>query len=228
MGFKGVVFDMDDVVYLEREYVRSGFQAVARALSEERNGEIFDLLWTMLGQECGQDVFSRLLSERPELGGGWTAEDLGEIYWTHEPEITLLPSIRALVEELQDRGVKCGLVSDGDCEVQERKARALGADELFDAVLLTHRFDREPWKLSSLCLDFVAHNMDLLNETLVYVGDNPVKDFLGAQKLGWSSVLLEQPGQFRDQEATPLAAPSHTVEGVEALRELLLGMTRES
>ncbi len=228
-GVKGVVFDMDDVIYLERDYVRSGLMAVARSLADEKDGGmvegLFDLLWTMLGQAGEQDPFSRLLNEKPELGGGRTAEDLAAIYRTHKPSIEVLPRMRALLEELQGRGIRCGLVADGDTEVQERKAMALGADELFDGVLLTHHFDREPWKLSSLSLDIVAHNMNLLNESLVYVGDNPVKDFLGAHKLGWTSILLEQPGQLRDKEGQALVEPTHTVGGMDQLRELLLRMT---
>lgn len=228
MGLKGVVFDLDDVVYLQREYVRSGFMAVAKSLSEDGAEEVFDLLWTMLGQEGELDLFSRLLEELPELKGDHDAEGLAEIYWTHEPTIEVLPEVRELVTGLQAKGVKCGLVADGDADVQERKVQALGADDLFDAVLVTHQFDTEPWKLSSLSLDITAHAMDLLNERLVYVGDNPVKDFLGARKLGWRTILLEQPGQLRDTDAETRVEPHFTAQGVPELGQLLERLSREA
>lgn len=219
MGLKGVIFDMDDVVYLESEYIRSGFRAVARSFGAEMEESVFDILWGMAGQGGEQDVFQQLLRQRPELEGN--AEDLEHLYRTHTPDIQMLPEARKLVRLLQGKKVPCGLVSDGDTDVQERKLQALGAEALFDSVLLTQRLSDEPWKVSSLALDITAHDMDLLNESLVYVGDKPVKDFIGAQKLSWKTILLEQPGQRDNASGQVLTAPHHTVGSFCELQELL-------
>ena len=67
---RGVVFDLDDTLYLERDYVRSGFQAVAGIVSREMGhapGEIFESLCGMFERGVRGDTFDRLLQEYPRI-----------------------------------------------------------------------------------------------------------------------------------------------------------------
>ena len=38
-GLKGVIFDLDDTLYSEKEYIRSGYKAVAQRLPEVTDAE---------------------------------------------------------------------------------------------------------------------------------------------------------------------------------------------
>ena len=38
-GLKAVVFDLDDTLYGEKEYIRSGYRAVAKVIPQVKNAE---------------------------------------------------------------------------------------------------------------------------------------------------------------------------------------------
>ncbi|MGH9118455.1 MAG: HAD family hydrolase, partial [Acidimicrobiales bacterium] len=87
-----VVFDIDDTLYLERDYVRSGFAAVG-ALVGDRLGvpDFADRAWTAFLHGTRRTIFDDTLvacglDPEPDLVG-----ELVERYRTHEPAISLLP-----------------------------------------------------------------------------------------------------------------------------------------
>src|SRR5438105_4418137 len=60
---EGVVFDLDDTLYLEREYVRSGFLYVASTLHGKggvHQAEIFESLWGLFEVGIRPNTFDRL------------------------------------------------------------------------------------------------------------------------------------------------------------------------
>ena len=66
MKLKAILFDLDDTLYLERDFVKSGFRAVAWWLQQE-NGlpekETFTRLWSMFTSGERGDLFDRLLGD---------------------------------------------------------------------------------------------------------------------------------------------------------------------
>ena len=48
-GLKAVIFDLDDTLYSEKEYVRSGYHAIANALPQVEQLE--EKLWTAFEQK---------------------------------------------------------------------------------------------------------------------------------------------------------------------------------
>ena len=66
---RGIVFDIDDTLYLERDYVRSGFAHVAREVgrTDDEAGRLHD--WLIRAFESGVrgDTFDRLRAAHPRL-----------------------------------------------------------------------------------------------------------------------------------------------------------------
>jgi putative hydrolase of the HAD superfamily len=210
MVARGVVFDMDDTLYLERDYVQSGFRAVARqvsGLAEET--AVFARLWEMFETGVRGDSFDRLLDLFPRLGKAYDVAALVAVYRNHVPEISLLPEMAALLSELRKRGMALGVLSDGPLASQQAKADALGLDSLVDRVLLTDSLGRESWKPSTAGFEVLAKALRIPHSELVYVGDNPEKDFIAPRQLHWLTIRLRMAGQLRAEEepAGPEAAP---------------------
>ena len=63
--------------------------------------------------------------------------------------------------------------------------------------------------------------LSLPPEHLVYIGDNPSKDFDAPALLGWRSIRLRLPGQVHRSSQAHGANPDHIVGSVSALRDLL-------
>jgi len=207
---RGVVFDMDDTLYLERDYVRSGFRAVARHVADAADADaIFASLWGWFEAGVRGDTFDRLLARFPDVAARFDIATLVAAYRGHTPDIDLLPAMRELLAGLRERGVRLGVLSDGPLPAQRAKALALGLDRLVDAVLLTDELGRDGWKPSTRGFEVLAERMGLAHNELVYVGDNPVKDFIAPRKLGWRAIRLRMAGQLHaaDEPADEAGAP---------------------
>lgn len=221
-GVRGIVFDMDDTLYLERDYVRSGFQAVAASLSEQcglSRNEAFEFLWGLFELGVRGDTFNRLLIAYPQLAGTCSPPELIDIYRAHVPSISLAPEIFQLLDELRESGLKLGLISDGPLASQRAKYQALKLESYFDPALLTDEWGREFWKPHPRAFKSVMEAWDMLPHELVYIADNPIKDFLAPKRLGWHTVRLRLTPQqsFVQAPASSDHAPDREVSSITEL-----------
>lgn len=223
---RGVVFDLDDTLYLERDYVASGFRHVALVVEghcDAAADEVFQFLWSGFGEGIRGDSFDRLLVRYPSLASGWTVGELVQLYRGHQPTIDALPKIKELLNELTRGMIALALVTDGLIAAQSGKIAALGLSGCFDLLVLTDTWGREYRKPHRRGFETVKSGLSLCSEQLVYVGDNPAKDFRAPREMGWQTVRLRLPGQLRYLEEPPAPdyAPQKEVVSVESLIQLL-------
>ena len=84
------------------------------------------------------------------------------------------------------------------------KADALGIAGDFDAVVYSDEFGRECWKPSSIPYQAVMQRLGGPAELFTYVSDNPTKDFVAANALGWRTVRIRRAdGEYRELVAAP-------------------------
>ncbi len=186
-GIRGVIFDLDDTLYPERMYVRSGFRAAAAAFPqipelERRLTEVF---------ERGGKAFDEVFSEE-----GFTEDDKAEavrIYRFHDPVLELKEEIKNLLTELR-KTKKTGIITDGRPEGQHAKIRALGLEQLVDDIIITDELGgpafRKPCEKAFLLMQ---ERWGFEAEEMAYIGDNPSKDFTAPEKLGMRSIYYCNP-----------------------------------
>lgn len=199
MVTRGIVFDLDDTLYLERYYVRSGFEHVANlvATSAGETRELAAWLWRAFDDGVRGDTFDRLVASYPALADRVTPAQLVDAYRSHPPSISLLPGVTELLGWLRERSYRLGVLSDGSLVSQQAKAHALRLDEWFDPVLFTASRQEGFLKPGTLGFEWIATKWGLPNAELAYIADNPLKDFVGPRKLGWLTIRLRVPGQLR-------------------------------
>lgn len=225
MTLLGVAFDLDDTLYLERDYVRSGFRAVAEYAARGTDtpaDEAFTFLWEHFLAGARGTTFNALLARYPALSERRGVAELVRCYREHRPRIGYLPGAEVLLQELGARGVKLAVISDGPLVSQAAKAEALGVARYADPVILTDAWGEDFWKPHTRAFETVAAAFSLPAERLVYVGDNPTKDFHAPTRLGWQSVRLRLPGQVRETLPHGEMPPTWEAASVAALREGLL------
>ncbi|MDX9709238.1 MAG: HAD family hydrolase [Trichloromonas sp.] len=128
--------DMDNTLYDERDFVRSGFRAVAGhvaawGLAAAAAGDYLQRRFDACGRE---KIFDHLLRE---FGLEVTPEritELVEVYRGHKPQIALFPGAEEVLRYMRERG-RVVVVTDGLPAVQERKFKALGLERLVDQVV---------------------------------------------------------------------------------------------
>lgn len=189
-----VVFDLDDTLYLERDYVRSGFQAVGDFVEGRFGLSGFSAIaWEEFESGRRGDIFDRGLER---LGGppeSPSIERLVEVYRNHFPSISLQPDARECLEGLRGQ-VALGLITDGPLASQKAKAKALGVDRWIENRIFTDELGPECGKPSPQAFQKVELLTGIQGGTCVYIADNPLKDFAGPKVLGWRTIRIKRPG----------------------------------
>lgn len=216
-----LAFDLDDTLYDERRYVESGFRAVA-ADAEHRYGwrkdESFTYLCAVLDKDGRGAVFNRWLEEHDRLTKSEVQRCVG-IYRGHVPHIRLFPTAQKLLPNLARRH-HLYLVTDGNKLVQRRKIEALGIASLFRKVLVTHQYGTAHAKPSPRCFERIRAQEGCDWNQMVYIGDNPAKDFVALNRLGGHTVRVLT-GMHRHVVARPGYDAEFSISGVDDLPAVL-------
>jgi putative hydrolase of the HAD superfamily len=224
---RAVMFDIDDTLYPERDFVRSGYDAVCRHIREHMSadGPFEQWLWDrfLSGQVCG--AFNAL-SERFGLNlDEGDVRRLVEVYRFHTPGIRPYDDIPRLLEKISAAGA-VGIVSDGPRRQQQNKLEALGLEKHFPsrAIVLTDAVDGGSPKPSPAGFERAAAALEVAHQSCVYVADNPAKDFLAPNHLGWLTIQCVRDGQVHSENQAPVGgSPRRVVRGGGELEVVLLG-----
>ena len=200
-----VVFDLDDTLCKETDFLKSAFREIAESLAGTRGDVAAENLFAeMLEMRShGENVFENLSQKY-----GVSVANLLARYRSHFPLGMKLPAkTRAVLETLKNRGAVLGIITDGRSLTQRNKIRALGLSEFFEDanIVVSEEFGSE--KPSPENYEFFMKKYP--DAEFCYVGDNPKKDFIAPNALGWETVcLLDDGGNVHPQDfsAVPAAA----------------------
>jgi putative hydrolase of the HAD superfamily len=189
-----VVFDLDDTLFLERDYVRSGFEAVG-AWARRRLGisGFGERCWAAFERGDRGRVFDGALTASGMAAPAELVTELVDVYRRHRPAIELLEDARACIERLRRRGDSLAVVTDGPLVSQQRKAEALGVSRWAETVVFTEAFGPGFGKPHRRAFAAVEASCGPRGAACSYVADNPAKDFAGPKALGWRTVRLRRP-----------------------------------
>ncbi|MCD4825522.1 MAG: HAD family hydrolase [Phycisphaerae bacterium] len=202
---QAVVFDIDDSLYPEQQFVRSGYHAVACRLREQlgRDDLFEDWLWQRFLQGKVAGAFNDLSEAFSLALDDAEISQLVEIYRFHQqPDITPFDGIAELLTEIR-KTRRMGIVSDGPALMQRNKLRALGLENFFEAVGLTDNLGADAGKPNPAGFEYVQQTLGVPHESCVYVSDNPSKDFLAPNRLGWLTIQYRRPGQLYADKPSP-------------------------
>jgi putative hydrolase of the HAD superfamily len=186
------VFDIDDTLYLERDYVQSGFRAVgAWAARWTGISDFAERCWSCFLAGERQSVFNHALVEAGKECTPGLVSAMVEIYRAHVPSIALTNDAVAALKEIS-RTASVAIVSDGPAASQSRKADALGLELFAEPIILTEVLGPEFRKPNPAAFQRIEQTRPA--SVFLYVADNPAKDFAGPQQLGWTTVRVRRPG----------------------------------
>lgn len=211
-----VAFDLDDTLYKECDYVKSGYIYVARELARELGMDVSPLVDVALSGNSPKHPFDMLYQC---IGGRVDVKRMVEMYREHFPDITLPDVTRRCLDTLLDAGVRLALITDGRHVGQWNKIRALGLERYFNnryiSVSADVGYDKnfiEPWtRMETLTSDCIER---------WYIGDNPRKDFHHPRRLGWNTVMLRDDGRNIKTQRVSLTPDYHAARAIDTLSDL--------
>lgn len=184
-----LVFDLDDTLYLERDFARSGFGAAGDWIRLEAGIEGFDAICEKVFSTGDRArVFDRALNEVGLSHRADLLQRLIEIYRRHEASITLAPDARRYLEEARD--TPRAIITDGPAATQKAKIKALGLENFVDLIICTDDWGRDMWKPHARAFETVETWSGADPRHIVYVADNPLKDFVTPRRRGWTTVRM--------------------------------------
>lgn len=191
---KGVIFDLDDTLYSEKQYVRSGYKKIGEYLRREDAAE---KLWRYF--EDGRKAIDAYLSE---IGEEEKKAECLKIYREQMPEISLYEGVSEMIENLKIKGIKVGIITDGRPEGQRNKIKVLGLESLIDDIIITDELGGTQFrKPNDISFRIMQNRWRLPFEQIMYVGDNPNKDFQAPKQLGMRWVYFaNEDGLYSSEE----------------------------
>jgi len=195
---KALIFDLDDTLYREKDFLESGYRAVARHMSVSFGCNYERLYSTMIETLNTQGRQNVMTVVKEEISiHSITMDALVSIYRSHIPEIQLCSGYSDLLHRLS-QNYRLGIITDGMPEVQERKVRALGLDNLIDTIIYTWEYGEEKQKPHPHSFSIMLESLRTNAQCALYIGDNPLKDCNGAHRAGMKFAQIRSSTPYQD------------------------------
>lgn len=189
-----LVFDLDDTLFQELDYLKSGYAHIASELGGDRHASVYEAMLDKYQNR--ENVFEWLVTEfRPSVPN-LDIQLLLKLYREHLPNITLSESTLAFIDKLKKKRVPAGLITDGRSLTQRNKLKSLGIADFFQDVIISEEFGSEKPDERN----FLYFEKKYPGRTFCFFGDNTSKDFIVPAKLGWKTVCLKSSGSHIHQQ----------------------------
>lgn len=226
-----IAFDLDDTLYKERDFVFSGYSAVAKTIINENKCFDYELLMDIMLNAPGNafDSLNEYLSNRAtelSIANKISIPEMVACYRNHYPDITA-DDASTLLQYLITNGYRVAIITDGRSITQSNKIKALGFDLLVDPrnISISELIGAE--KYSPVPFErMMKLNPDV--SRYIYVGDNPMKDFVWPNRLGWATIQLLDDGRNIHSQSIALPnadyQPKITISSLSEISDILSHM----
>lgn len=178
-----VIFDLDDTLYSEKQYIRSGYKKIAEYFNIP---DMEEEMWNSF--ENGGKAIDEVLKAHGLIS---KKEQALYIYRFQEPKISLYSGVGELLIRIKKKK-KIGIITDGRPEGQRAKLKALNIN--VDKVIITDELGGTEYrKPNPKAFEIMQKELNTEFEKMVYIGDNIKKDFIAPQKLGMKYIWFKNP-----------------------------------
>lgn len=197
-----IVMDLDDTLYPEEAYVRSGMQHICEQLESLFGisaSQAFEVAVRLRESDWIEAL--RIFARLPVSA----KESLLWMYRLHIPAIQMSEPCARFLERMQSDAAAVVVLTDGRTITQQLKLQALGLSHLH--AYISEHYESEKPEVAR----FHAIERDYPASAYVYVGDNPKKDFLAGNVIGWTTIGLRGKSNIHSQNIAdvPCSALPH-------------------
>lgn len=179
-----IVFDLDDTLYFELDYLKSAYREIAMKLEPNNWELLFMKIFSLYRND--KNVFEFLQNE-------YSIEQskLIELYRFHKPQISLRNGVGELISNIKENNGRVCIITDGRSITQRNKLESLRILEEVDMICISEEIGEEKPSLKAFNLIQSAYSD---STEFYYIGDNIKKDFIAPNLLGWKSVCILDSG----------------------------------
>jgi len=174
-----IVFDLDDTLYNEIDYLKSAYIAISKELEPKKWKQLFTQLFALYRNK--NDVFEYICNTY-----AIEKDDLIQRYRNHVPHIKPFLGVVNTLKEIKNKNGKLAIITDGRTVTQKNKLKSLGLVQYLDYIVISEEIGTE--KPNELNYRAIENHFQL--NSYYYFADNFKKDFITPKKLGWRTVAL--------------------------------------
>ncbi len=193
---KAVLFDLDNTLIDFMKMKKSCSEAAIRAMIEaglkidEESGikKLFEM-YDRYGME-NQNIFDKFIREvHGKLDYNMLARAIVAYRKVKAGHLTPYPNVVKTLIKLKERSLKLGIVSDAPIKQAWLRLAELNLCDFFDVVVA--RGPKAKAKPHVMPFKKALKALKLKPEEILFVGDNPKADILGAKNIGMKTVLAK-------------------------------------
>ncbi len=214
---KVVLFDLDDTLFPEANYIKSGFGQVEDWVSQKYKVSCEGLLWKLFSQDK-TDVYNRLLANLGLEVNQNVISQMVQVYRNHLPKkLELYEDSWQVLTKLKQNGIRLGIITDGRLLGQKAKIKALEIESFFDKIIITDELGGEQYRKpdqKAFCM--MKDYFDVSWEQMVYIGDNKAKDFVLGGRFPINTIeVARKDSLYAQQNYCDNIKPTYVVESLE-------------
>ncbi len=220
-----IVFDLDDTLFEELSFVRSGIKAVALFLEpilKLSKEQIYLEIEFELNRARDQ-LFNRYL-ESKGIRKKVLIKKCVSVYRSHIPEIELSKEARNCLVRFQSHPLY--VVTDGNHWVQRNKFKVLGLSSLVKRGFFTYSHGKHRSKPSPYCFQRICAIEHVRPDQVAYIADNPNKDFVGLKPLGFHTIRVLT-GPFASLIVEEAKDAEKTIDSLDELTDALINFRKD-
>jgi len=203
-----VVFDLDDTLFPEWQFLHSGIRHIIKHF------ELNNSMRSTHFYASQKDWIHFLINENSLTLTDQLVSDVLEEYRNHVPSITLREGALQFLRALKEQRCSIGLITDGRSITQRNKLSSLGIHKFFDQIVISEELGSEKPSFDN----FNCFNQSV---TKYYIGDNPRKDFVAPNQLGWTTIMLLNDGYNIHSQDLIVAETYQAQFKIESLKDLI-------
>lgn len=221
MRARAVLFDLDYTLYDQSQYVACALAQVAAAVARDvprRNGALTSSIieaWCTLGPDHDR-LFDTWLAAHGLLSRERVQKCIAVFHAYRPARLAPYRGVKKMLRALKAR--RLGMITDGEPCMQRTKVAALGLAGRFDVIVYSGELSRA--KPDPEVFRRALQALDVRPEDSVFVGDHPVRDVMGARRVGMRAIRVLT-GPFRHLPDDPRWGPNHRVESLHELPAVL-------
>jgi len=217
---KGLILDLDDTLYPEIDYIKSGFHAVSRYVATNHDDEdtFYSYLLRNYTNGVGRKNFNLL---KKDFDLDCSEEILIKIFRKHEPRIECFPDALHFLKSYTKK-IPLILLTNGSKTSQNLKIDSLGVRKYFHSIYITDEYGKDFWKPSSRIYHRIVKECGIEASSIGVIGDNPARDFIAPNRMNMETIRISRPSNiFFSLRNNGISSAKYTLSNFDELTHLI-------
>lgn len=210
---KIIFFDIDDTLVKHTGAEKKSLLAVRKRYFPDVLQREFDLIWTENSRKFwklfvekkltfGNQRIKRIQAVWEHFGKQVSKEKAERIFLTYlnlyESNWSLFFGIKKSLKVLKKKGIRLGIISNGNRAQQDKKLKQTGIYQLLDTELIIVSEEVGFAKPDLKIFEHAQKISGLSSDKILFFGNDMVQDIEPAREMNWEVILVDSPKKITD------------------------------